>query len=84
MKEALIRSTASAYHTLDPQGQGREVRALQDQRARKREDFSNQFLALLHQHEVSKHSSTFLAVCSHHCVMLCYSVLECLHSYKRS
>ena len=64
MQAALARATVDQYHTLDPQGQGRELKALQDQRARKREDFSNQFLSLLHQHEVSKHSSTFLAVCS--------------------
>ena len=80
MKEALTRSTASAYHMLDPVGHGRELKALQDQRARKREDFSNQFLSLLHQHEMSKHSSTFLSVCSRNIVMLYYSILECLHS----
>ena len=64
MQAALTRATADTYHKLDPQGQGRELQALQDHRSRKREDFSNQFLSLLHQHEMFKHSSTFLAV---HC-----------------
>ena len=63
MQAALTRATADTYHQLDPQGHGRELQALQDHRARKREDFSNQFLSLLHQHEMVKHSSTFLAVC---------------------
>jgi len=70
MKQALTRSAASEYHKLDPLGHGRELQALQDHRARKREDFSNQFLSLLHQHEMVKHSSAFLTVCSSHVDML--------------
>ena len=62
MQAALTRATADTYHKLDPLGHGPVLRDLQDQRARKREDFSNQFLSLLHQHEMFKHSSTFLAV----------------------
>ena len=63
MQAALTRATADTYHKLDPLGHGPLLRDLQDQRTRKREDFSNQFLSLLHQHEMFKHSSTFLAVC---------------------
>ena len=70
VKQALTRSAASEYHKLDPGGHGRELQALQDHRARKREDFSNHFLSLLHQHEMVKQSSTFLAVCSSHVHML--------------
>lgn len=70
MKQALTRSAAGEYHKLDPLGHGRELQTLQDQRARKREDFSNQFLSLLHQHEMVKHSGAFLAVCSSHADML--------------
>ena len=62
MQAALTRATADTYHTTDPLGHGSVLRDLQEQRARKQEDFSNQFLSLLHQHEMSKHSNTFLAV----------------------
>ena len=63
MQAALTRATADTYHKLDPLGHGPVLRDLQNQQARKREDFSNQFLALLHRHELFKHSSTFLTVC---------------------
>ncbi|DBA91905.1 hypothetical protein WJX79_009655 [Trebouxia sp. C0005] len=69
MKQALTRSAAGEYHKLDPLGHGRELQTLQDQRARKREDFSNQFLSLLHQHEMVKHSGAFLADLPEHCVV---------------
>ncbi|DBB15254.1 hypothetical protein WJX82_011728 [Trebouxia sp. C0006] len=69
MQAALTRATADTYHKLDPLGHGPLLRDLQDQRTRKREDFSNQFLSLLHQHEMFKHSSTFLADLPEHCVV---------------
>ncbi|DBA74197.1 TPA: hypothetical protein ACH3X1_010991 [Trebouxia sp. C0004] len=69
MQAALTRATADMYHTLDPLGHGPVLRDLQDQRARKREDFNNQFRALLHQLDMFKHSSTFLADLPEHCVV---------------
>jgi len=63
MQAALTRATADTYHKLDPLGHGPVLRDLQNQQARKREDFSNQFLALLHRQEFLKHTSTFLTVC---------------------
>ncbi len=62
MKVALTRATMDEYHQMDPAGHDQELKALQDHRARKRQDFSNQFLATLHQHEMVKHSD-FLQVC---------------------
>lgn len=56
MQAALERASADEYHKLDPQGHGQELQALQDHRAQKQRDFSNQFLSLLHQHEMAKHT----------------------------
>ena len=57
MQAALDRATKDEYHKLDPVGHGQELKALQDRRAQRKQDFSNQFLSLLHQHEMAKHSS---------------------------
>lgn len=56
MQAALDRVTLDQYHTLDPEGHGQELKALQDHRAAQKQDFSNQFLSLLHQHEITKHT----------------------------
>ena len=57
MQAALDRATMNQYSMLDPVGQGQELKALQEHRAKKQQDFSNQFLSLLHQHEMAQHSS---------------------------
>ncbi|KAL3133563.1 hypothetical protein ABBQ38_007411 [Trebouxia sp. C0009 RCD-2024] len=56
MQAALDRASADEYHKLDPQGHGQELQALQNHRTQKQHDFSNQFLSLLHQHEMTKHT----------------------------
>ena len=61
MKSALDRATEDGYHKLDPLGHGQELKALQDSRAKRREIASNEFLSLLHRHEMTKHGS-FLQV----------------------
>ena len=57
MQAALDRATNDEYHKLDPSGHGQELKGLQDSRAQRKQDFSNQFLSLLHQHEMARHSS---------------------------
>ena len=52
MQAALTRATADSYHKLDPAGHGRELEELQDHRTERQQDFTNQFLATLHQHEM--------------------------------
>lgn len=61
MQAALDRATLNEYHMLDPLGHGQELKALQDHRAQRQQDFSNQFLSLLHQHETALHTD-FLQV----------------------
>ena len=61
MQAALDRATLDEYHKLDPLGHGPELKSLQDHRAQRQQDFSNQFLSLLHQHETAMHTG-FLQV----------------------
>ena len=63
MQAALDRATLDEYHKLDPLGHGQELKSLQDHRAQRQQDFSNQFLSLLHQHETARHTN-FLQVLS--------------------
>lgn len=61
MQAALDRATLDEYHKLDPLGHGQDLKSLQDHRAQRQQDFSNQFLSLLHQHEMAMHNN-FLQV----------------------
>lgn len=61
IKSALIRSTSDAYHVTDPAGHGRELKALDEKRAQKQQEFSNQFLTMLVKHQKTKHTD-FLQV----------------------
>ena len=61
MKGALIRASANDYHAMDPAGHGRQLASIKETRAKSLENFNNQFLAMLHQHELTKHTD-FLQV----------------------
>ncbi len=61
MKVALDCATLDNYHKLDPAGHGRELMQLSGEKAKRKQEFNNQSLQLLHQHEMAKHSN-FLGV----------------------
>lgn len=60
-KSALIRSAGDAYHITDPAGHGKELKAMDEKRAQKQQEFSNQFLTMLVKHQKTKHTD-FLQV----------------------
>ena len=74
MQAALTQATEDPYHNLETNahsqgatGHARELKELHDDRARRQQDFNNQFLSVLHQHEMIKHTN-FLEV-GHACAL---------------
>lgn len=63
LKSALLRTTANSYHALDPAGHAKELKAIDEKRAKKQQEFSNQFLSMLHRHEVVKHTDFLKVSC---------------------
>ena len=64
IKDALLRTSGNSYHTLDPGGHAKQLKAMDEKRAQKQQEFSNKFLSMLHRHEMVKHTDFLQVRCS--------------------